>query len=64
MFEKPFGRDLKSFKELSENLNKMFSVEEIYRLDHYVAKEVLQNLMVLRFANSFFGTNSTIFSNT
>lgn len=54
VIEKPFGRDLESFKELSEGLNKNFSPSEIYRIDHFVGKEVVQNLNVLRFANVIF----------
>eukprot|EP01028_Stygiella_incarcerata_P011021 TRINITY_DN601_c0_g1_i4.p1 TRINITY_DN601_c0_g1~~TRINITY_DN601_c0_g1_i4.p1 ORF type:complete len:434 (-),score=114.68 TRINITY_DN601_c0_g1_i4:157-1458(-) len=51
--EKPFGRDLASFRELSAILRKSFSPEEIYRIDHYVGKEIVQNLLVLRFCNLF-----------
>ncbi|KAL0485276.1 glucose-6-phosphate 1-dehydrogenase [Acrasis kona] len=54
VIEKPFGRDLASFQELSEGLNKSFNSHEIYRIDHFVGKEVVQNLNVLRFANVIF----------
>jgi len=49
--EKPFGKDLKSSNELSEHLKNFYSEEEIYRIDHYLGKEMVQNLIVLRFAN-------------
>ena len=49
--EKPFGRDLASSNQLSEHLSKLFSEEELYRIDHYLGKEMVQNLLVLRFAN-------------
>jgi glucose-6-phosphate 1-dehydrogenase len=54
VIEKPFGRDLKSFRDLSDGLNKVFKPNEIYRIDHFVGKEVVQNLNVLRFANVIF----------
>ena len=54
MFEKPFGHDLKSAKELNGAITKVFSENQIYRIDHYMAKELVQNLVVLRFANSIF----------
>ena len=49
--EKPFGKDLKSSNELSEHLKKFYHEEEIYRIDHYLGKEMVQNMIVLRFAN-------------
>ncbi|KAI0241216.1 Glucose-6-phosphate 1-dehydrogenase [Lamellibrachia satsuma] len=52
--EKPFGRDSQSSAELSEHLSKLFLEEQIYRIDHYLGKEMVQNLMVLRFANCLF----------
>ena len=54
VLEKPFGRDSESFKELSENLSKVIPEKQTYRIDHYLGKEVIQNLMVLRFANLIF----------
>lgn len=54
VFEKPFGRDLKSAKKLNESIKKAFKEKQIYRIDHYVGKELVQNLLVLRFANSIF----------
>jgi glucose-6-phosphate 1-dehydrogenase len=52
--EKPFGRDLESYKELSKSLSQSFTEEQIYRIDHYLGKEMVQNLMVLRFGNLWF----------
>ena len=51
IIEKPFGKDSESSKILNRGLGKIFSEEEIYRIDHYLGKELVQNLMVLRFAN-------------
>uniref|UniRef100_A0A4W6EZE8 Glucose-6-phosphate 1-dehydrogenase n=1 Tax=Lates calcarifer TaxID=8187 RepID=A0A4W6EZE8_LATCA len=53
--EKPFGRDLQSSEELSAHLSSLFTEEQIYRIDHYLGKEMVQNLMVLRFGNRIFG---------
>ncbi|CAR28949.1 ZYRO0F15686p [Zygosaccharomyces rouxii] len=50
--EKPFGHDLKSSRELQENLAPLFSEDEIYRIDHYLGKELVKNLLVLRFGNT------------
>ncbi|CAF2472008.1 unnamed protein product [Rotaria sp. Silwood2] len=49
--EKPFGKDLESSNKLSTHLSKFFTEEEIYRIDHYLGKEMVQNIIVLRFAN-------------
>ncbi|CAF1420653.1 unnamed protein product, partial [Adineta steineri] len=49
--EKPFGKDLESSNKLSEHLNKFYTEEEIYRIDHYLGKEMVQNIIVLRFSN-------------
>lgn len=46
--EKPFGRDLQSSEELSTHLSSLFTEDQIYRIDHYLGKEMVQNLMVLR----------------
>ena len=54
LVEKPFGFNLKSAKDLNRLLLKYFSEEQIYRIDHYLGKETVQNLMVVRFANSLF----------
>jgi len=52
--EKPFGRDLKSAIELDRAIQKHFSERQIYRIDHYLGKETVQNIMMLRFANAIF----------
>ncbi|HLC60039.1 MAG TPA: glucose-6-phosphate dehydrogenase [Candidatus Nanoarchaeia archaeon] len=54
MFEKPFGSDLESAKKLNKYIRKVFDEKQVYRIDHYMAKELVQNLLVLRFANSIF----------
>src|SRR5579864_7161045 len=52
--EKPFGRDLKSAEELNNILNSVFPEEDIYRIDHYLGKETVQNILVFRFGNLLF----------
>ncbi len=52
--EKPFGRDLASARELNTLLHRYFEERQIYRIDHYLGKETVQNLLVFRFANSIF----------
>ena len=52
--EKPFGYDLDSARELNTSLQKYFRESQIYRIDHYLGKETVQNLLVTRFANSIF----------
>lgn len=52
--EKPFGRDSASSRELSDGLSKHLKEEQIYRIDHYLGKELIENLTVLRFANLVF----------
>jgi len=52
--EKPFGHDLESATKLSKSLGSLFLESQLYRIDHYLGKEMVQNLMVLRFANSLF----------
>lgn len=54
VFEKPFGHDLKSATELNIRLGQMFKEEQIYRIDHYLGKETVQNILALRFANALF----------
>ena len=54
VIEKPFGRDLATARKLNSALEKGFSEEQIYRIDHYLGKEMLQNIMVIRFANTMF----------
>ncbi len=52
--EKPFGHDLESARKLNECLRNVFEERQIYRIDHYLAKETVQNVFVLRFANGIF----------
>lgn len=52
--EKPFGHDLQSAHELNGLLRSMFAEEQIYRIDHYLGKETVQNILALRFANALF----------
>lgn len=54
VFEKPFGHDLPSAKALNIKLGEMFKEEQIYRIDHYLGKETVQNILALRFANALF----------
>ncbi|KAF9184493.1 Glucose-6-phosphate 1-dehydrogenase [Haplosporangium sp. Z 767] len=54
--EKPFGKDLESSRKLGKDLGALFSENEIYRIDHYLGKEMVKNLMILRFANVIFGS--------
>jgi glucose-6-phosphate 1-dehydrogenase len=53
VIEKPFGRDLASAIELNESLHRSFAEADVYRIDHYLGKESVQNLLFFRFANSF-----------
>ncbi|HEX8096635.1 MAG TPA: glucose-6-phosphate dehydrogenase [Pyrinomonadaceae bacterium] len=52
--EKPFGHDLESASALNKELAAVFREEQVYRIDHYLGKETVQNLLVFRFANSIF----------
>jgi glucose-6-phosphate 1-dehydrogenase len=52
--EKPFGHDLESARELNAMLTQYFAEEEIFRIDHYLGKETVQNMLALRFANGIF----------
>ena len=52
--EKPFGRDLSSARALNATLHDCFAESQIYRIDHYLGKETVQNILVTRFANSIF----------
>ncbi len=51
--EKPFGRDLESSRKLNATLHSVFDEENIFRIDHFLGKEAVQNLLVFRFANTF-----------
>ena len=52
--EKPFGHDLESARQLNRAMHEVFREQQIYRIDHYLGKETVQNVLVLRFANSIF----------
>src|SRR5690606_7353082 len=52
--EKPFGYNLESAKNLNKNLHKIFDEHQIYRIDHYLGKETVQNVIALRFSNGIF----------
>ena len=52
--EKPLGRDRASAEEINDRLSAVFSEDQIYRIDHYLGKETVQNLLALRFGNAFF----------
>ncbi len=54
VIEKPFGQDLESAQGLNKSILKSASENQIFRIDHYLGKETVQNIMVLRFANGFF----------
>ena len=54
VIEKPFGSDLASAEKLNKQIRKSFKEEEIYRIDHYLGRDMVQNIEVLRFANAMF----------
>src|SRR5487761_1079027 len=54
IIEKPFGHDLQSARELNDDVNKVLSEDQIFRIDHYLGKETVQNILVFRFANGIF----------
>ncbi len=54
IIEKPFGRDLASARELNRVVTQVFKEEQVYRIDHYLGKETVQNILVFRFANGIF----------
>ena len=54
VIEKPFGHDLESSEVLRKGLSALFEEEQMYRIDHYLGKEMVQNLLMMRFANSIF----------
>ncbi|MBD2847200.1 glucose-6-phosphate dehydrogenase [Paenibacillus sp. IB182496] len=54
VIEKPFGYDLPSAQELNDQITQVFREEDIYRIDHYLGKEMVQNIEVIRFANALF----------
>jgi glucose-6-phosphate 1-dehydrogenase len=54
VIEKPFGHDLASAKQLNKTVNEIFPEESVFRIDHYLGKETVQNILALRFANQLF----------
>lgn len=54
VIEKPFGRDLKTAQYLNDAITNVFEEKETFRIDHYLGKEMIQNIMVIRFANAMF----------
>ncbi|MFB4302893.1 glucose-6-phosphate dehydrogenase [Actinomadura sp. NTSP31] len=54
VIEKPFGRDLKTALELNDTVHRVFPEESIFRIDHYLGKETVQNILAMRFANTMF----------
>ena len=54
IIEKPFGRDLESCRNLNRVIHSVFSEDDVYRIDHYLGKETVQNILVFRFANGIF----------
>src|SRR5581483_10186036 len=54
VIEKPFGHDLDSARQLHRTIHAHFSEEQVYRIDHYLGKETVQNILVFRFANALF----------
>ncbi len=54
IIEKPFGHDLESAKELNEQIRTAFSEDEVYRIDHYLGKAMVQNIETIRFSNAIF----------
>ncbi len=54
LIEKPFGRDVETAKSLDKKLGEMFHEEQVFRIDHYLAKETVQNILTFRFSNPIF----------
>lgn len=52
--EKPFGKDLDSSRDLQKALEPNWKEEEIFRIDHYLGKEMVKNILIMRFGNEFF----------
>src|ERR1700685_4657703 len=55
VIEKPFGHDLKSARELNAMVDAVFPAQSVFRIDHYLGKETVQNILALRFANTLYG---------
>src|SRR5450631_2926650 len=54
IIEKPFGHDLESARKLNDEVNSIFEEKQVFRIDHYLGKETVQNILVFRFANGVF----------
>ena len=54
IIEKPFGHNLESARELSDVISQIFDEQDVFRIDHYLGKETVQNIMAMRFANAMF----------
>jgi glucose-6-phosphate 1-dehydrogenase len=54
VFEKPFGDSLEAYRELSETVHRVLDEQQVYRIDHFLGKETVQNILALRFANGMF----------
>ncbi len=54
IFEKPFGTDLSTSRELNDKIMEAFNEEQVYRIDHYIGKEAVQNIFDFRFANTIY----------
>jgi glucose-6-phosphate 1-dehydrogenase len=54
VIEKPFGEDLESAKRLNKTISEVFNEENIFRIDHYLGKEMIQNILIIRYANTIF----------
>jgi glucose-6-phosphate 1-dehydrogenase len=54
IIEKPFGHDLDSARQLNDEVNRVFAEDQIFRIDHYLGKETVQNILIFRFANGIF----------
>ncbi len=54
VIEKPFGHDLDSARELNHQVNAVFHENQVFRIDHYLGKETVQNILVFRFGNGIF----------
>ena len=57
VLEKPIGRNLATSQEINDTVARVFTEDQVYRIDHYLGKETVMNLLALRFANSIFTTN-------
>jgi len=64
IIEKPFGKDLASARALNETIRSVFEEHQVYRIDHYLGKETVQDLLVQRFANAIFEPLGTATSST